>query len=170
MKTFTKQQLFSILKPLSFLPAILIMCLIFSFSAQTGTESGSLSHDISVKIIKVGNYILDKNMSDAEIETSADQIEFFVRKLAHMTEYCILALSVSLPLYVYGMRGRYLALATALFCIAFAGGDEYHQSFVADRGPSVRDVFIDSIGIFIGTIIVQILSHIIKVYKNGLAN
>jgi len=31
----------------AFLPALFMMGVIFSFSAQTGTQSGSLSHDIS---------------------------------------------------------------------------------------------------------------------------
>lgn len=33
----------------AFLPALFMMGVIFSFSAQTGTQSGSLSHDISVR-------------------------------------------------------------------------------------------------------------------------
>ena len=33
-----------LLKPFSFLPALLVMYLIFSFSSQTGTESGNLSY------------------------------------------------------------------------------------------------------------------------------
>ena len=38
--------------------------------------------------------------------------------------------------------------------------DEYHQSFVAGRGPSSRDVMIDSIGILAGVILVRIVCFI----------
>lgn len=153
MKFLTKH---SLLKPLSFVPAILMMSLIFSFSSQTGTESGSLSHEISVTLIKMWDTLSDSKMTPAEVETHAGEIEFYVRKLAHMTEYAILALTVSLPLYVYGMRGKRLALVTFFFCAAFAAGDEYHQSFVDGRGPSVRDVVIDSTGVLAGTGLFQL--------------
>lgn len=47
-------------------------------------------------------------------------------------------------------------LVAGLICVGFACGDEYHQSFVDGRGPSVRDVGIDSIGVFAGIIAVRI--------------
>ena len=72
-----------------------------------------------------------------------------------MTEYCLLAISISFPLYVYGVRGVWLMLLAGIICVAFAGTDEYHQSFVDARGPSVRDVCIDSTGSLIGTLLVQ---------------
>ena len=67
-----------------------------------------------------------------------------------MTEYFLLAVAVSFPFYVYGLRGFPLMLVAGLICVAFACGDEYHQSFVEGRGPSVKDVCIDSIGAFGG--------------------
>lgn len=62
------------------------------------------------------------------------KIQHPVRKLAHMTEYFLLAVSVSFPLYVYGVRGIWLLLLAGGFCVGFAALDEYHQSFVAGRG------------------------------------
>ena len=44
-----------------------------------------------------------------------------------------------------------------LFRSGFAAGDEYHQSFVAGRGPSKKDVMIDSIGVFFGILFVRII-------------
>ena len=46
-------------------------------------------------------------------------------------------------------------LLAGIVCVGFAGLDEYHQSFVAGRGPSVKDVGIDSIGAFVGILLVQ---------------
>ena len=48
-------------------------------------------------------------------------------------------------------------LVAGLICVGFAAGDEYHQSFVAGRGPSKKDVMIDSIGVFAGIITVRII-------------
>mgnify|MGYP001638663077 FL=1 len=72
-----------------------------------------------------------------------------------MTEYFLLAVAISFPLYVYGVRGIWLVILAGIICVGFAGLDEYHQSFVADRGPSLRDVGIDSIGALIGILMVQ---------------
>lgn len=145
------------LKPLSFLPALVMMYVIFNFSAQTGDLSGNLSHQVSVKIVEIGNEVLHKDLDEAGIQEVADRIEYPVRKLAHMTEYFLLAIAVSFPLYVYGLRGFPLMLVAGFICVGFACGDEYHQSFVEGRGPSVIDVGIDSIGVFFGIITVRIV-------------
>lgn len=151
-----KKTILTLLKPLSFLPALIMMYLIFSFSAQTGTDSGNLSYTVSHKIVTFGNIVLQKNMEDWEIDQKAYEIEYPVRKIAHMTEYFILAVTVSLPFYVYGLRGIWLMLVAGLICVGFACGDEYHQSFVDGRGPSMKDVGIDSIGVFLGIMVVRI--------------
>ena len=135
-----------LLKPLSFIPALCMMYLIFSFSGQSGEQSGALSQKISREIVVVADKALNK-------------LEFPVRKAAHMTEYFILALCVSLPLYVYGVRGIWLILLAGLISVGFACTDEFHHSFVDGRGPSKRDVGIDSIGAFIGILFIQITCH-----------
>lgn len=145
------------LKPLSFLPALAMMYVIFNFSAQSGDISGNLSYDVSYKLVEIGNEVLNKGLEEWQISDYAYEIEYPVRKLAHVTEYFLLAIAVSFPLYVYGLRGFPLLFVAGLFCVAFAAGDEYHQSFVAGRGPSVKDVCIDSVGSFFGIITVQIV-------------
>ena len=131
---FIKKTLRFVLKPLSFVPAIFVMYMIFRLSAQDGVTSSQLSLKVSHKIVVTSE-----------------------ERLGHVTEYFILAVSVAFPLYVYGLRGIPLMLVAGLFCVGFAAFDEYHQSFVKGRGPSKRDVAIDSIGIFIGIILVRIV-------------
>ena len=157
---FLKKTLRFLLKPLSFLPAILIMYMIFSFSAQNGQTSSALSQKVSVRLVETGNFLFQKHWSPQQIAAKAAEIHFYVRKLGHVSEYFALAVSIAFPLYVYRIRGIWLMLLAGIFCVAFAGLDEYHQSFVAGRGPSVRDVAIDSIGIFCGIIIVRIFGFI----------
>ncbi len=155
-----KHIIFIFLKPLSFLPALAMMYVIYGFSAQDAGTSGNLSRVVSVKIVEVGNDILNKGLDEMQIEQYAYQIEHPVRKLAHMTEYFMLAVTVSFPFYVYGLRSFPLMLVAGIICDAFAAGDEHHQSFVAGRGPSVKDVGIDSIEIFLGILTVQIICWI----------
>ena len=150
-----KKIVVTLLKPHSFLPAIVMMCLIYSFSAQTGEVSGDLSYKVSYQIVETKNELLNENKSYDELAYSASSIEYYVRKAAHMTEYFLLAIAISFPLYVYRVRGIWLMLLAGIVCVGFAGLDEYHQSFVAGRGPSVKDVGIDSIGAFVGILLVQ---------------
>lgn len=147
--------LITLLKPLSFLPAILMMYLIFTFSAQTGEVSGNISYQISYQIVETKNEVLNLGKSYDELAYEADSIHYYVRKAAHMTEYFLLAIAISFPLYVYRVRGFWLMLLAGIVCVGFAGLDEYHQSFVAGRGPSLKDVGIDSIGAFVGILLVQ---------------
>ncbi len=146
-----------LLKPLSFLPALCLMYMIFTFSAQDGTTSSQLSYKVSYKLVEVGGEILGADFEPWEIDSLAVRFHGVIRKIAHMTEYFALAVAVSFPLYVYGLRGIWLMLVAGFLCVAFACGDEYHQSYVAGRGPSKRDVLIDSFGVFWGIILVRII-------------
>ena len=135
--------------------------------------SGALSYEVSYQIVETKNEVLNENKTYDELAYSASSIEFYVRKAAHMTEYCLLAIAISFPLYVYGVRGIWLILLAGAICVGFAGLDEYHQSFVADRGPSVRDVSIDSIGVTAGILLVQAFcwsTYIIQAGNAGAGN
>ena len=158
-----KALLRAILKPLSFLPALAMMYVIHGFSAQDGITSGNLSYKVSEIIVETANESFDLHWSAQEEAQYIQRINYPVRKLAHMTEYFLLAVSVSFPLYVYGVRGIWLLLLAGGFCVGFAALDEYHQSFVAGRGPSKRDVAIDSVGVTVGVILVQIICFIGRV-------
>lgn len=148
------------LKPLSFLPALAMMYLIFTFSSQNGEVSGDLSYRVSYKIVQVAevaDQVVDLGIEPGNTDYYAEKIHYYVRKAAHMTEYFCLAVAVAFPFYVYGLRGFPLLLVAGAICVGFAGLDEYHQSFVDGRGPSLRDVGIDSIGIFFGIMVVKLL-------------
>ena len=147
--------LITLLKPFSFAPAILLMILIYSFSAQTGDISGNLSYQISYTIVETKNEVLNEGKVYEELAYEADGIHYYVRKAAHMTEYFLLAIAISFPLYVYGVRGIWLMILAGIVCVGFAGLDEYHQSFVGGRTPAVKDVCIDSTGALIGILLVQ---------------
>lgn len=150
----------ALLKPLSFLPALFMMYVIYYLSGQDGATSAGLSLKVSIKVVELASRIFDHQLSTEEIMQYADLIHFLIRKCAHVTLYFLLAVSVSFPLYVYGLRGIPLMLVAGGFCIAFACGDEYHQSLVEGRGPSKQDVMIDSIGVLAGVILVRIVGFI----------
>jgi VanZ family protein len=76
------------------------------------------------------------------------EYDFFLRKIAHITEYLILtfllykAFRGSFNMNVFG-----LFMYPATFSLLYAISDEIHQYFVLGRNCSRRDVLIDSIGI-----------------------
>ena len=157
---FIKTLLRTLLKPLSFVPALIMMYIIFGFSAQSGEDSGQLSYKVTRIVVEVADEAADLQLSESRKDMLTDKLHPYIRKLAHFTEYLLLAMSVALPLYVYGLRGFLLVIIAGLFCVGFACLDEYHQSFVQGRGPSKRDVLIDSCGSFVGILITRIFGFI----------
>lgn len=160
IKLFIKKTLRYLLKPLSFIPAILMMYFIFYMSSQPGEESSGLSLEVSRLLAFGYNKMADKGMSDTDILSFILFIHPYVRKAAHITEYFLLAICVGLPFYVYRIRGFALMFLTGVICVAYAALDEYHQTFVFGRVGDYHDVIIDSIGVFFGVIVVRILGFI----------
>ncbi len=85
-----------------------------------------------------------------------------VRKCAHVTEYAILALLLwraltSVP--VFRTKPSILFGAALLGCAVFAASDEFHQTFIKSRTPSVRDVFLDVAGALAGLLIGASFTH-----------
>ena len=111
------------LKPLSFIPALMLMYMIYSFSAQEGEVSSSLSYKASYRIVKAADYLFDTGLDEYQISDYAVRINGVTRKLAHMAEYFLLAVAVSFPLYVYGMHGLLLVIFAGAICVGFACGD-----------------------------------------------
>jgi VanZ family protein len=85
-----------------------------------------------------------------------------VRKCAHVTEYAILALLLwrafrSVP--ILHAKTWMVFYAALLGCAVYAASDEFHQTFVKSRTPSVRDVFLDIAGAFVGLLIGASFTH-----------
>ncbi len=79
-----------------------------------------------------------------------------VRKCAHVTEYAIFALLLWRALRTVPLLQAKpsISFAAALLgCAAFAASDEFHQTFIKSRTPSVRDVFLDVAGALVGLLI-----------------
>ena len=79
-----------------------------------------------------------------------------MRKCAHVSEYAILALLLWRALRSGPtLRTKLPTLfnAVLLACAVFAASDEFHQSFVKSRTPSVGDVLLDVVGALFGLLI-----------------
>jgi VanZ family protein len=157
---FIKKTLQYLLKPLTFAPAVLVMIMIFQFSAQNADASSMQSIGITERLIHSINYRFDMDWTPAEQAMYVSWAEFYVRKLAHFCEYALLGFCLALPLYAYRIRKGWLLLTAQLICSLYAASDEFHQGFIPGRSPQVRDVLIDSAGAFVGILIGWLLAHI----------
>lgn len=77
-----------------------------------------------------------------------------LRKLAHFTEFCTLGMLLSW-LFAMLRPKTWQRWAFPLLCGVFAACvDETIQCFVPDRGPGIKDVGIDTLGVILGIVII----------------
>jgi VanZ family protein len=80
--------------------------------------------------------------------------DFPLRKLAHMTEYGILAYLIERALKgSFAVSPRALFLTAWVLALLYAASDELHQHFVVGRHASPIDVLIDAAGAGIALIL-----------------
>lgn len=122
-------------------------CLAFIWgnSLMPGSVSGAIS-DFFKRILQ---FLFEQG------ESESSGLGFLVRKMAHFTEFTMLGLCLC---WLFGMLGKG-RLLPFLCGAAAACVDETIQLFVPDRGPSVRDVCIDSSGVLLGVILLTLGHH-----------
>ena len=120
-----------------------ILCFIWGNSLLPGEDSGELSGFIGM--------ILQKLLPFLDLQS--DMGLHLLRKAAHFSEFAALGFSFA---WLYGMlcNKRSWSLVLPLFSGAAAAAiDETIQLFSPDRGPSIKDVGIDTAGVIAGTLI-----------------
>lgn len=141
---------------------IIWMLIIFSFSQVKGEKSGTSSikliKDSVLNINKVLVRIkLTKPISDKKATEIAEFLNYPVRKVMHMAEYFVLTLLLYWAIILYKIKHTYLL--TFILSVLYAISDEVHQLFRARTG-SVKDVLIDTAGIILAIIVIDIVKKI----------
>ena len=143
---------------------VLWVAFIWSNSMQNGEESGELSSEVTDRINEVAEPVLGEPVS-----------EHTVRKGAHFLEYMLLGVltSVDAVVIVQALSRRrpvfvsLSMLSSLLLAFAVAATDEFAIQAATDgRGPSWRDVGIDSAGALSG-ILICIAVFLIAYYIAG---
>jgi VanZ family protein len=127
------------------LPAILWMVLIFVGS--TDLMSAEQTSHFLVPFLRWLK-------PDISIET-LNTMQFAIRKIAHVTEYGVLAwlLWRAFRARTFSKHALWkLASSALLISACYAALDEFHQSFVITRTASVHDVMIDIVGAMIAIV------------------
>lgn len=115
---------------------IIWMIFIFIMSNTNGNDSSSQSSFFANIILQFIN--IDK-----------ETLTFLIRKLAHMSEYAILALFTYYALIKIAFNKRIIFQITFLISFLYACSDEFHQLFISGRSGQFTDVLIDSTGCLI---------------------
>jgi VanZ family protein len=87
------------------------------------------------------------------------EYDFILRKMAHAVEYFILTFLLYRAFKgSFNINISYLFIYPATLSLIYAVSDEFHQSFIPGRSPSIRDVLIDAIGILAFYIVIKIFA------------
>ena len=128
------------------------MVLIFCFSSQPAEQSAELSTGV-----------LSSNLELLPSGATDDLLLRYhtpLRKLAHFSLYFMLGLSLTNTLRE--QRRVPNVPAAIVLSALYAASDEFHQSFVAGRGPQVSDVLLDTIGAATGAILMGALYLMVR--------
>lgn len=135
------------------------MAVIFLFSAQNAVASDKMSGGITEAVTRFLFQAFD-TYSQSMQEIILMRVSFFVRKLAHFTEYAILGFLLSglfhsmtdtcfVKIRNKSFKKKDLSWGVGTL---YAISDELHQFFSEGRAPRVFDVCVDSLGIVAGIV------------------
>jgi VanZ family protein len=120
---------------------LLLWILFISFASTSEFSAANTS-----QLVRPILLWLFPNMSEARLAT----IHFLTRKAAHFSEYAVLAF-LARRAFITSANAfiqRYWFQLGLLLVVIYALLDEYHQSFVPSRTPSIYDSAIDVAGGF----------------------
>lgn len=142
---------------------ILLLCtffVIFGFSSQDGEASGGLSRNITNKILQISNKY--NALGQEEKEQIANKTEKIIRKVAHFSIYTVVGLLLMGLLSTYKIKENWRMILSILLGMIYAVSDEIHQSFIPGRTPQITDIYIDTLGVVLGVLLILLG---IKIYE-----
>ena len=140
---------------------LLWFVLIFLLSNQVADDSSAMSGGISEWLWRLVNKI----KQGPELEM--DLFSHLIRKTAHFTIYLILGILVYNGFYQFKhVVSNKRMLISWLICIGYAISDEVHQYFVPGRSMELSDVVLDSVGAFVGLMLVVLVKVCFKYGDN----
>ena len=150
------------LKYISWLPAVIIMAIIFYFSSKPATISGESSLMISQTILNAYEDITDLSYEELARQQVLLELDHIVRKTAHFIEYAILAAAWVMHFITWKNDFRFVLGLSVLITSVYAATDEFHQTFVVGRSGQISDVLLDSCGAVVGALFLLSLNLIRK--------
>lgn len=134
---------------------ILLMCtffIIFGFSSQNGETSGGISRRMTETIL--GSSSRYRALEEEQQDKVLHRTESIIRKLAHFSIYTLVGLLLMGLLSTYKIKNKWRIIITIIIGIIYAALDEFHQSFSPGRTPKITDVYIDTLGVMLGSLLI----------------
>jgi len=151
--------------------ALAWMALIFVKSAQTYSEQSLLplfaqwfSEEQLLRWLPHLEFMYDGGL--VSFRDPYGFLEFFVRKGGHVTEFAILTLLWAAALLVKPLPARWALPAAGLIALAYAGSDEWHQTFVPERTGHAIDVVVDALGVLLALLAVVLIRAAVRRRRN----
>ena len=91
---------------------------------------------------------------------SSDGGHHLLRKLAHFLEFCCLGICLSCLVRRLQKKAAQQLLLPWVGGVLAACADEAIQSFIPDRGPAIKDVGIDTLGVTLGVGIISMIYYL----------
>ncbi len=136
--------------------------IIFNFSSQNGETSGGISKKITQTILeKSSKYNL---LQEKQKDRVFHRTESIIRKIAHFSIYTAVGFLLMGLLSTYKIKNKWKVIVTVVVGVLYAVSDEFHQSFSPGRTPKLTDVYIDTLGVILGMILLMLMQKIY--YKN----
>lgn len=140
---------------------ILLLCtffIIFGFSSQNGEQSGGISRKITEGILEKSNRY--NNLKEEEKKPILHRTESIIRKMAHFSIYTVIGILLMGLLCTYKIKNKWRIVITIVTGMLYAISDEFHQSFSPGRTPKITDVYIDTLGVFLGVLLILLIVKI----------
>ena len=147
---------------ISWLPAVIMMGIIFYFSSRPAVNSDESSMSFANIILKGYENLTNTQLQDEERIETLGYIDHIVRKGAHFFEYGILACAIAFHFWLRNKKGIRLFLLSVALTAMYAATDEFHQLFITGRSGEIRDVLLDSSGAAAGAFLFCIITTLIR--------
>lgn len=138
-------------KYLKFIILILWMTIIFYLSSQPSSDSTNTTNVIVNRLFYIYKLLLNSNIT---IDLFSNYIFTPLRKLAHFSEFAILAM-----LFYININNDNKVIYSFVLSLIYSISDEIHQLFVPGRFCSIGDIVIDACGIIFGLFLIHLICN-----------
>lgn len=146
---------------------LVLMAVIFTFSAQPADESSATSSPFVDVYMRLFHPEAD-SLSPKERFELEESASFTVRKAAHFSIYTLLGLLLTAAVSSTFSSSGYIRLwLPFLLGALWAVSDEIHQSFVPGRSCELRDMAIDSAGVLLGVLLFTACTRLVFSLRAG---
>lgn len=137
---------------------VILWCVtVFTLSAEIADNSSNTSGNTIKFMIK----LINRNISNDELQVVVNFLQPVVRKTAHFTLFAVGGILIYNMLDLFISHNKPISIKVVgiswLTGTCYAITDEVHQLFVPGRSCELRDMLIDSTGVLVGIVLLMIV-------------